>query len=356
MNQSKGKASPKTSKASTKPNQSSKASKRTMVRSEAPAAYSISMQPREPRIRADSRSCTIAHRELVCSVTGSTNFTVSNSFALNPGIATTFPWLSTQALGWEQYRFKRLKFCYYTRCATSVPGSVILAPDYDAADSAPSSEQQALTYRDSKEEVPWVQTFECTLDPRALLEPAGRKYVRYGNLAANLDIKTYDGGNLHLCTIDGTAVAWGKLWVDYEVEFSVPQTIIGGVGSTASVKIATTSASRASPFSGTQTITGGLNVTASAATLTINQVGQFLMEVDTVGTVITYTPPTITGTAAVATLLSAQGNNATSTAGVNLFTVNVTVPGQTVIFDFTASATTITASNVRLAPYLTTNA
>lgn len=200
--------------------------RQSRLSSAAAAAYSTRLGSFEPNVVGSFRKTTIKHRELIASVTGTVAFTVANSFALNPGLAQTFPWLSTQALGWEQYKFNRLKFCYYTRTGTATPGSVLLVPDYDAADSAPLSEQIASAYRDCVEEVPWVESFSCELDPSALqgnVGPTGRHFVRTAPLAANLDIKTYDCGNLHLATVDGTAVPWGKLWVEYDVDLYVPQ-------------------------------------------------------------------------------------------------------------------------------------
>jgi len=99
----------------------------------------------------------------------------------------------------------------------------MLVPDYDAADLAPSTEQIASSYRDAVEEVPWIEMFCLDCDPAAMLEPGSRKFVRSGPLAANLDIKTYDSGNVFVCTTDGTAVNWGKIWVEYDVDLFVPQ-------------------------------------------------------------------------------------------------------------------------------------
>jgi len=61
------------------------------------AAYATAQTSKAPTISATRDQCRIIHRELISSVTGSAIFTVQNSFALNPGIAATFPWLSTQA-------------------------------------------------------------------------------------------------------------------------------------------------------------------------------------------------------------------------------------------------------------------
>jgi len=364
MNQSKGKARPKTSNQS-RPRNSGKTpssvpkplnGKGVMPARTAPAAQARGQRSSRPSVyQRTSNGARIVHRELIGTITGSTAFTVANTFAINPGLATAFPWLSTQAVGWEEYKFNKLRFCYYTRTTTAVPGSIMLVPDYDASDAAPANEFAAASYAECVEEVPWTLEFSTDLDPRALLEPGNRKYVRTGNLAANLDIKTYDGGNLFVCTVDGSAVNWGKLWVEYDVEFFKPQTVVGGAAAVQSGSITTTSASRASPFTGTQTQLGGLAFSGATATLTFNVAGQYFLEYNITGTVMTNTSPTITGAATINNLLGVQLANTAATIGLGIYTVNVLTPGQTMVFDFTASATTITASVVRVAPYLTAN-
>lgn len=49
-----------------------------------------------------------------------------------------------------------------------------------------------------------------------------RKFVRNG-LVPGQDLKTTDVGTFILATVDGTAVNWGKLWVEYDFEFFEPQ-------------------------------------------------------------------------------------------------------------------------------------
>jgi hypothetical protein len=178
---------------------------------------------RAPDVRTSGKSTRIRHRELLATVTGSTSFSVFQSIVANPGMAASFPWLSKQAQGWEQYRFHKLKFEYLTRCATSTVGSVILAPDYDSLDAPPNSELQATTYRDAVENVPW-QDSHSVLAPAAMFPMGPRKYIRSG-LVANSDLKTYDAGVMHICTTGEVGNdAIGKLWVEYDVELFVPQT------------------------------------------------------------------------------------------------------------------------------------
>lgn len=53
------------------------------------------------------------------------------------------------------------------------------------------------------------------------------KYVRVGALKKNNDIKMYDSLNLFVCrdSANSTAVTWGKIWVEYEIELITPHTI-----------------------------------------------------------------------------------------------------------------------------------
>lgn len=185
--------------------------------SSAPVAVTKSFANPGPRfVRSDARSVVISHRELCYNVTG----TASPLIALrpiNPGIISMFPWLSTQALGFEKYRFRKLKFSYHTRCSTSAAGSVALAIDYDASDQIPTSESQMLTYSRAVEYAPWTN-FDYVCDPKSLDRVL---FTRGGT--ANGDIRLYDIGNLLLLTTDGSTTPWGKLFVEYEIELSIPQ-------------------------------------------------------------------------------------------------------------------------------------
>jgi len=232
----------------------------------AASAYAVGQRSSEPKRVFDNKrkSFIVAHRELLASVTGSTNFTINQQIAIQPGLSASFPWLSTQAIGYEQYRFRKLRFCYYTRTGSNVPGSCMLIVDYDAADAAPANEQVASAYRDSEEVAPWVPEFCLDADIKALHPDGNRKFIRTGTLAANLDVKTYDCGNFYVATVDGTAVNWGKLWVEYEIEFFVPQ--LPALGSSqVSVAINGGTSSTTNPFGSAPTITNGSELALTIA-------------------------------------------------------------------------------------------
>jgi len=186
------------------------------------AAYSTGQSTSAPIINANRDSSRIIHREFVTNVSGSALFTVLATLALNPGLSATFPWLSTQAQGWESYRFNSLRACYYTRTGSNIPGSVMLIPDYDAADGAPPTEAIASTFEDISEDAPW-KDIVCNLRPAAMHALGPKKFIRSQALTANQDIKTYDVGNLFICTVDGTTVSWGKLWLEYDISLYTPQ-------------------------------------------------------------------------------------------------------------------------------------
>lgn len=189
----------------------------------APAAFATPQLVKEPRISMSKAGTVISHREFLGDVTGSVSFDVDKSLDINPGLAATFPWLSTQASGWEQYRFRKLDFELVTRAPTTATGGVYIAPDYDVLDSDPTSELQISTYRDTVEDACWKDQ-TCRLDPSAMFPMGPRKFVRDG-LVSSGDLKSYDAGRLYVATVgQADTSAIGKLWANYVIEFFVPQT------------------------------------------------------------------------------------------------------------------------------------
>lgn len=191
------------------------------MRNALPAAYSIGQKTVRPKVQSNGTSCTIVHRELVLKVAMTVNYSVQQ-LSCNPGLPQTFPWLSSIAANWETYRFKRLRFCYYTRVGSATGGSVILSPDYNASDLTPASEYIASTYIDTAEDVSWKDIC-CTLRTEGMHALGPKKFVRTTNLSPNLDVKTYDVATLNVATVDGVAGPAGNLWAEYEIELSNPQ-------------------------------------------------------------------------------------------------------------------------------------
>jgi hypothetical protein len=146
-------------------------------------------------------------------------------YDLNPGLAASFPWLSTMAADWQQYRFHTLRFRYVTRSATSVGGSVMLCPTYNPKQVVPTDERTLMNAASSVEDAPW-KNFYCPLDVNGMFPTGPRKWIREG--AAAGDLSTYDVGRLFVGTTGNSGISedltMGKLWVDYDVEFFLPVT------------------------------------------------------------------------------------------------------------------------------------
>jgi len=187
------------------------------------AAQSAVARSSKPRItRFQNGSIRVVHRELFAGVSGSTAFTIQNTIQMNPGLVATFPWLANIANNYEGYRFNRLHVRYLTRTGSNIPGSMMIIPDYDSADAAPTSEQVASSYAQMVEDAPWKDIL-AVLSPASMHAIGPQKFVRSGSLAPNLDIKTYDACQVFLATDDGTVVNWGKVWLEYDVTFFTPQ-------------------------------------------------------------------------------------------------------------------------------------
>lgn len=325
--------------------------KSNMLSGEATAvgsAYAKGVRGNKPQIAysKNGRECRVVHREFVANVTGSVAFETPIQLKLNPGLNTTFPWLANIANNFEQYRVNRLVAKYLTRTGTNVPGSILLYPDYDAADAAPVSEAVASNYSEVCEDAPW-KDITCALRASGMHAIGPKKFVRAEALADNLDIKTYDVGTLFLSTVDGTTVSWGKLWIEYDISFFEPQlnpegafVFLGGsiVGGTAG------SMSAAAPL-GTAAAkdAGSKGFTVSGQVMTFTVTGTVALSVQLIGTGITAL--LTAGGSGLVDLGTATVINAAATSLIQLRNFAV-VPGATLTFS--ATATTITASTVLL--------
>jgi len=310
------------------------------------AAYSTGISSMPAVINASRDSSRIIHRELLASVTGTTAFT-TQTFPLNPGLFGTFPWLSTQAQGWETYHFNKLRFCYYTRTGSNTPGSVMLIPDYDAGDAAPVSEQIASDFIDTVEDVPW-KDLVCTLRERAMHETGTRKFVRLSAVPAGQDQRLYDVGSFFLGSTDGTAVSWGKLWVEYDITFYSPQLVPGGSSAPVFQSVITTAPTTAlfvGTASGTPVRAGSQTgiVTIASDVVTFNVAGTFFVNYVVNGTTCTQTvAPAVGGGAAFASYLNGNASSVagSGTAAMIQSMIVIAVVGGTLTFNNTLVAGT----------------
>jgi len=194
----------------------------------APAAVSYKMVTKAPVMkRTKARSLVVSQRELIVgSVAGSTDFALQVDLSINPGLATSFPWLAPIASQWQQYRIKKLVFEWIPIAATNTAGDYLMAFEYNASEPVPSTEQELSAYEGAIMSSTWCAS-KLVLDLGAS-NSILRKTVR--QVATAGDIKTFDIGRLIVATNNcPNTNNVGKLYADYDIEFFVPQVSVSSV-------------------------------------------------------------------------------------------------------------------------------
>lgn len=316
----------------------------------APVAQSNTNRTRKPKFETMSNGdCRITHREYVEDIIGGAGapspFSVQG-LPINPGQKDTFQWLSKIAANYESYQFESLSFCYETEAPTSLGGTLLLAIDYDAADPAPISKQQAMAYRSSTRTAPWAGCKHRSLQED--LKKNKTNFVRIGAQPANTDIKTYDIGNLWVISqgISTTGATLGELYVEYTVKLMTPvyetgidTLVVGGAwvtngGETAANPMGTAPA----PYG---TVAFGVTLD-NASHLTFAYAGTYAVTMGLDG--INLTAITGVGDANMASVQQFSAYDTTGTNGSSFWAIQVNLAPS--VFTMTATATTITAGSV----------
>jgi hypothetical protein len=189
-------------------------------------------------MHSNNTSVIIRHREYLTDIvsSGTANTFSAASYYLNPGLSTTFPFLSTIAQQFQEYTIRGLIFEFKSTSADAIAsstnttlGTVMMATQYNGAEPQFTSKQQMLNESystDAKPSESFCHPIEC--DPKE--NPYKVQYIRANNVPAGQDIKTYDLGVMSVATagFQGTNVVCGELWCTYEVELRKP-TITGGL-------------------------------------------------------------------------------------------------------------------------------
>lgn len=184
-----------------------------------------------PNMHTSSGDAIITHREFIADIqsSGVTNTFNLQSFAINPGLEASFPWLAGLADAYEEYE---LMGCVYEFKSTSSDalnstntalGYVVMATNYNSASPtfANKLQMENTQYTNSaKPSLSFVHPIEC--DPA--LQPMKSQYIRTGAVPAGQDQKTYDLGLFQIASggMQGVNVAIGELWVTYQVALRKP--------------------------------------------------------------------------------------------------------------------------------------
>jgi len=306
-------------------------------RIEAPVASSSVMRS---NTSSSAAPFPLRRKEYIGDIPGSVAF-AATKFSVNPGLSQTYPWGSGIAPSFEEYESMLVAFHYEPEQSSSATGTVILVFDYDAADPTPTDKATALTYSDNVRSAPWVP---CTLVLKVSdLRKRGRLFTRTGAVA-NTDIKTYDLGNVYVCTQgQANSNTVGEFWISYHHPLHTPQKSLSIFSQNAT--IVTSAISKATYFTG-GTIAGSLPVTATGMTVTFPIPGQWILVLGLAGTGLAQ-PSVGAGTSTAVVTLGFNG--AAGTTGTAVFSVQTFASGQTLIIT-DGGSTTVTSTYVTIAP------
>ena len=189
---------------------------------------SISMGTSVPTFRSNKGGVVLCHREFLTDVSGSTGFAL-NDYEINPGLARSFPYLSSIAYNFEEYEFRGLVFEYRPSSGMAVSstasslGVVILATDYDVLNTTFTSKQQMESYEFATATIPFTECIhpvECARGSGVL----DNLYTRVGAIPPNADQRMYDLGRFQIATSGMQSVyTVGELWVSYDIILKKPR-------------------------------------------------------------------------------------------------------------------------------------
>lgn len=155
-----------------------------------------------PKFSTTHASNVVCHREYLGDITGTTGFT-NRQYPLNPGSSVTFPWLSTIAQNYQEYKIHGLIFEFRPLITDFVtggaPGVVIMATNYNA-DAPLYNTKQAMENSEFATSVKPTMSLIHAVECAASESPYNMLFTRVGSVPAGIDIKTYDLGNFQFAT------------------------------------------------------------------------------------------------------------------------------------------------------------
>lgn len=203
------------------------------------------------------RSITVTHSEFFASGLSYNAFHVE-PYPLNPGLFSTFPWLSGIASRYEQYHFRSLEVVYHTRQPSIARGTLAFMFDFDVLDNPPSTLVQALQTQDHTAQSVWK-------DIRLRIPIRNDRSTYYVRSAfpstTSYDERLYDYGKLYVISegcsdgVDGAVM--GQIELIYTVDLINPQiedTISGRVVSDFPSTVNTFMTGGTSPGPGSATV------------------------------------------------------------------------------------------------------
>ncbi len=185
-----------------------------------------------PYMHGSGATTVVRHREYLGDIFSSATDGAfeKTEFKIQPGIASTFPWFSTVAANYQEWKPRGMVFEFVSQtglissAATPQVGMVIMATDYDSFQAEPFTNKvdmentQYTTSRKATES--FMHPIECATNANVM----NRLFVRAGALPDNQPPQLYDLGTFVVASIGCPTVSQnlGELWVTFEIELSKP--------------------------------------------------------------------------------------------------------------------------------------
>lgn len=300
-----------------------------------------------PSFKGKTRETRVMHREYLGDVISSSTSGAFNNvtYRLNPGIVTSFPWLSVIAQNFDQWKPNGVVVCFKSTSSVyngtnQALGTVIIASDYDLTDAAYSSKIEMENSEfavSAKASDSILHPIECNVNERQV------KLLKCRGVTTPSDnLQWYDLCNLQVATqgVSGSSVNLGELWVTYDISFYKEQLYGNLFGNSilAYESTASTGISTSAYFgtNNTASSTNTLGLTLGTTTITFPatvSAGSYFLNFMWIGDSTAYGVPTFTLTSNCTTgPLIFGGNSAIGSTGTGVImfyelAVTITGPG-----------------------------
>lgn len=197
--------------------------------------------------RADiGKGCMrIKHTEYIGDLVATNPNFQSQIYGLNPGDSGTFPWLSSLAVNFQHYKFRKLVFEYRPLVSEGTTaaqnqllsmGAVMMATQYDSV-AGPYPNKATMAESDfavtSKPSEHMLHAIECEpkYNPLGILYVSGNQDPTYSGVP-NADVRMQNLGIFQIANQgvpfpqnpeDAVNSDLGEIWVHYEVDLFKPQ-------------------------------------------------------------------------------------------------------------------------------------
>nr|AOV86254.1 putative capsid [uncultured virus] len=238
--------------------------------------------PPEVYNKYEGKGTVIRHRDFIgdivtASVAGETKI---DTFIVQPGLSSTFPWLAAQASSYQQYGLLGTVFEFKSTSGDALNstntalGKVVMATQYDVTEPVflntfqAENSEYAMSFKPSQS---CLHPIECAREEsfNKLL------FTRSTDVGDNEDPRLYDWCKMSVLTsgMQAPNVKIGELWITYEILFLKPQ-IAQPIGNTVlAYHGQITNGVQGAPFGGLQPLAGNTmnvyNVGGSASVIAL---------------------------------------------------------------------------------------